>query len=45
MVRTCIRKNDIVLFVYETELHCILRENTAGGLRIVRSTKKLCREK
>lgn len=44
MVRTWLRKNDIVLFVYEIGLHFILRENTAGGLRIVRSTEKLCRE-
>lgn len=26
-----------MLFVYEIGLHCILRENPAGGLRIVRS--------
>lgn len=44
MVRTLNRKNDMVLFVYELELHSVLRENTAGGLRTVRSTEKLCRE-
>lgn len=43
-VRTLIRKNDLVLFVYEIELHCIVRENAAGGLRIVRSAEKFCRE-
>lgn len=38
------KKNDAVLFVYEIGLHCIVRENPAGGLRVIRSTEKLCRE-
>lgn len=44
MVRKRIRKNDAELFVYEIGLHCIVRENPAGGLRVVRSTEKLCRK-